>query len=388
LNIELDLRTLSLTVVFFSAFFGLGMIIYGKLHKSSVGIKLIGVGHLFIGIGYVLLGMRNAINDFTSIVIANSVIYIGVILVYRGLFLFLDISLKLEQYLSFFLTILLAGILYYYTFLVPDVNTRIIFFSLFFSVICFIPAFGLSQYKKEDGRAAVKLLIIMYCTIGLFYLYRVIWTFFENPLHDFMKAGVIHSLAVIACYFLVIIVSFATVWIATDKLQINLTKMARTDPLTELYNRRTFEEYCDVEFSRAVRNKSTFSIIISDLDHFKKINDKYGHQVGDKVLKIFSGILRNNLRKQDVAARYGGEEFVILLPETDSAKGIIVAENLRRKVQSATIRADDDSHFSFLASFGVSNYIRDDDGWEVVLKRADKSLYSAKSRGRNRVTAL
>lgn len=283
---------------------------------------------------------------------------------------------------------LLAGILYYYKFHVPDVNTRIIFFSLFFSVICFIPAFGLSKYKEEDGSFAVKLLIIIYVTIGFFHLYRVIWTVFENQLHDFMKAGLIHSLTVIASEVLVILSSFATIWIATDRLQSTLSIMARTDPLTHLYNRRTFEEYCNVEFSRAVRANATFSIIICDLDHFKNINDQYGHQVGDEVLKIFADILRNHVRKQDVVARFGGEEFVILLPGTDSEKGTVVADKLRKKAQYASVRTEDDSNFSFSVSFGVSNYSRDDDNWTVVLKRADRSLYSAKEQGRNRVIAL
>jgi len=166
----------------------MGMLFYGRQHKTFVGIKSIGIGHFFIGAGYILLGMRHVIDDFISIVIANSIIYIGVILIYRGLFSFLDISLKFERNLSILLTALLAVLLYYYKFQVPDVNTRIILFSLFFSVICFIPALGLIKYKKEHGSVAVKLLIIMFLLVGFFHLYRVIWTVFENQLHDFMKA--------------------------------------------------------------------------------------------------------------------------------------------------------------------------------------------------------
>ncbi|MCF7971069.1 MAG: GGDEF domain-containing protein [Methylococcaceae bacterium] len=387
MSIDLDIRTLSLTLIFYSMVFGTGILLYGRDHKSFVGIRLMGIGYILIGVGHFLLGMRDILNDFTSIVIGNPMIILGVILVYRGLFRFIGIVPKLETRLIFLFIPLLAGLLYYYKFQVPDINARMILFSLTYSTLCFIPAFGLWKHKKEYFNVQINLLITMYLAMGFFHGFRLIRTTREDQLLNFMDAGSIHAIAVIASEILVIMTSFMTIWIGTDKLQRKLSIMARTDPLTQLYNRRTFEEECDIEFSRARRKKSPFSIIICDLDLFKNINDQYGHQVGDEVLKIFSDTLRNHVRKHDVVARYGGEEFVILLPETDSKSATVVAEYIRQKTLSATVRDPDGSTgVSFSASFGVSSYYHDDD-WMAVLKRADKALYSAKENGRNRVVA-
>lgn len=388
MNIEIDLRTLSLTLILFSVLFGIGMFLFGRAYRSFVGIKLMGLGYLIIGIGHFLLGMRDVLNDFTTIVVANPVICLGAILIYRGLFSFLDITPKLGYHFNLLLIPLFAGLLYYYRFQDPDINVRIILFSLFYSLTCFIPAFGIWKRYKNHSSIQIHILFYMFFIMGIFYLFRTVWTSFETQHLNFMDAGVIHSITVIVSELLVIMTSFITIWMASDKLQEKLSIMARTDSLTQIYNRRTFEESCDVELSRASRKKSTFSIIICDLDLFKNINDQYGHPMGDEVLKVFAGVLRDNVRRHDVVARFGGEEFVILLPETDSNRSMIVAENIRKKTRSSCISSKDYSNILFSASFGVSHYDHDDNDWMSVLKRADKALYSAKQNGRDRVVVL
>lgn len=388
MSIEIDLRTLSLTLILFSALFGIGMFLFGRAHRSFVGIKLMGLGYLTIGVGHFLLGMRDVLNDFTTIVVANPIICLGAILIYKGLFDFLDIAPKLGYHLNLLLIPVFAGLLYYYKFQDPDINVRIILFSLFYSMTCFVPAFGIWKRYRNNFSVQIHILFYMFFIMGIFYLFRTVWTSFEAQHLNFMDAGAIHSITVIVSELLVIMTSFITIWMASDKLQAKLSIMARIDSLTQLYNRRTFEESSDAEFSRARRMKSTFSIIICDLDLFKNINDQYGHPMGDEVLKIFADTLRDNVRKHDIVARFGGEEFVILLPETDSKRSIVVAENIRNKAYSSSVRSQDGSSILFSASFGVSHYERDDNDWMTVLKRADRALYSAKQNGRNRVVVL
>ncbi|WP_316347963.1 GGDEF domain-containing protein [Desulfuromonas acetoxidans] len=385
---QLDLRTLCFNLMVFSTIFGVGMILYAKKHKSFVGISVIGLGQLLLGLGALLLALRHLINDFTSIMVANLVIYISVILIYRGLLRFLDIPSPFKGYLCPLLTVLLAGFLYYYKFHVPNINIRIVAFSTLFSVLCFIAVFGLSKYTKECGRTAIRIVAFMFFAVGIFHVLGALWTIFQAQLQDFMKAGLFSSLSVIAAEFIVILTTYATIWIATETLQSALSEMARTDSLTQLYNRRTFEEYCAVEISRTGRNNSIFTIIMCDLDHFKHINDQYGHPFGDEVLKIFAQILRNNVRKQDVVARFGGEEFVILLPDTDSEQGLTVAEHLRETTLSTRVPTEDGSDLSFSVSFGVAHYSSSDNEWKAVLSRADKALYAAKKQGRNRTVCM
>ncbi|MBJ6137856.1 GGDEF domain-containing protein [Marinobacter litoralis] len=386
--IQLDFRTLSLTLMLFSIVFGLGMFAYAKENPKFSGIKTIGAGYLLIGGGCVLLGLRHLIHDFASVVISNVAIIMGVVLTYRGLFRFLDISLRFERWLSPTLLVLLASVLYFYTFYSPDLIPRIQAFSTTFAAACFIGAYGLSQHPDYRSRLVIKMLIGMFLLIGAFFVFRLIWTLHQVVPDDFMNAGLLSSLAVIAGEFLVILSSFATIWMASDELQVELSEIARVDPLTGVYNRRAFDEFCESEFSRALRSGSSFTIIMCDLDHFKKVNDQHGHHIGDEVLRRFAGILKNRVRQHDVVARFGGEEFVLLLPSNNADQGAQVAEDLRAKTAETQIAIPPKTDLAVSASFGVAQYCVGDRDWSAALHRADNALYAAKKQGRDRVVVV
>lgn len=388
MSIQLDFRTLSLTLMLFSLVFGLGMFAYSREHAKFSGIKTIGAGYFLIGGGCVLLGLRDFIHDFASIVLSNTAIILGVILIYRGLFNFLGISLRYERWLSPTLVLLLAAVLYFYTFHVPDVNVRIRALSVTFAAACFIGASGLLQHREIHSRMAANLLIAMFLLVGAFFIFRWVWSFHEISPDDFMNSGLLSALAIIAGEFMVISSSFATIWMASNRLQNELSKIARIDPLTGIYNRRAFNEFCDIEFSRALRSGTSFAIIMCDLDHFKKVNDQHGHRVGDEVLKRFAALIRDRIRQHDVVARFGGEEFILLLPDNGTGQALQVAEQLRAQTAATQITIDSHISLTLSASFGVAHYCADDNEWSAVLHRADNALYAAKNQGRNRAVYL
>ncbi|NJN46628.1 MAG: GGDEF domain-containing protein [Candidatus Competibacteraceae bacterium] len=232
----------------------------------------------------------------------------------------------------------------------------------------------------------VQFLAATFVGIGLFHVYRVILTSDAAPLLDFMKAGAIHAITVITSQFIVLFVTFMVIWIASDYLERELREMAKVDPLTKVYNRRVLEEFCHKELARAQRSGQVLAIVICDIDHFKQFNDRHGHQLGDRVLAEFAGLLHSNVRTGDVVARYGGEEFVILLPETDCTQAADVAEKLRGLVKAHRVQQDRGEPLTVSASFGVacSNPTRDQT-FDNILKAADEALYQAKAQGRNRV---
>jgi len=169
-----------------------------------------------------------------------------------------------------------------------------------------------------------------------------------------------------------------------EEAEKELTILAATDPLTKVFNRRHFFEFATRELSRANRTKVSFSIMMADIDHFKKVNDSYGHLIGDQVLIRFTEICQENLRHYDVLARYGGEEFVILLPETGIHEAIEIAERIRTKIEAAEMTFGG-HEFSITTSLGVANI--EDEGevpLEIILDRADQALYQAKQNGRNK----
>ncbi|MBC8415593.1 MAG: GGDEF domain-containing protein [Candidatus Cloacimonetes bacterium] len=165
-----------------------------------------------------------------------------------------------------------------------------------------------------------------------------------------------------------------------------LKEIARTDPLTELSNRRDIIEKIEYEQIRFERNKNPFVIIIGDLDFFKSINDRYGHDCGDYVLKKVAQILRTTIRKQDIVSRWGGEEFLLLLPETPLEGGKVAAEKVRKKIENSNLKYNNDP-LSITITLGVSVY---DNVMEIddCIKKADQALYRGKHKGRNCVVAV
>jgi diguanylate cyclase (GGDEF)-like protein len=159
-----------------------------------------------------------------------------------------------------------------------------------------------------------------------------------------------------------------------------------TDPLTGLLNRRYFNELSGKEVTRARRHGLAFAVLMIDIDHFKRINDTFGHPVGDLAIKAVADACNNSLRPHDLLARYGGEEFVLTLPHSDEAGARVVAERIRQLVETIEI-ATESGPLRFTVSVGVSIY-QDGLALEQVVGRADEALYKAKQGGRNRVVSL
>lgn len=167
-------------------------------------------------------------------------------------------------------------------------------------------------------------------------------------------------------------------------LERKLKYFAERDSLTGLWNRRIIEELSKREMERASRYHRNLSLLLIDIDNFKGINDRYGHDIGDQALKHFSSVSLKNLRHSDLMGRWGGEEFMVLLPEID-AKGVsVVAEKLRAAVEQQPLLCGKQQKASFTISLGGAEYNLSITSWEHFIKQADQALYQAKSQGKNR----
>ncbi len=171
------------------------------------------------------------------------------------------------------------------------------------------------------------------------------------------------------------------------RLKKELEKTARTDPLTQLPNRRDIEEKLQYEANRVDRNKRGFSIALADIDFFKKVNDVYGHDAGDHMLVEIAKLLRKNSRKQDVVCRWGGEEFLILLPETPVAGAKVWAEKARAAIEAHQM-THNKQDIRVTMSLGISFYQCAKKNVKEIIKEADECLYLAKGNGRNRVESV
>ncbi len=160
--------------------------------------------------------------------------------------------------------------------------------------------------------------------------------------------------------------------------------LSKTDALTGLWNRRYLEEMLEIEFKRARRYGHDVSIAVVDLDHFKQINDNYGHMAGDEVLRQVSNHIRSCIRETDFVGRYGGEEIVVILPETDIKTARVIAEKIRETIESHPVRFEEYT-IKVTSSIGISNLRPEHKDYHEVFSEADEALYLAKEEGRNRV---
>ena len=173
----------------------------------------------------------------------------------------------------------------------------------------------------------------------------------------------------------------------TDRkaLEEELIRQAHIDYLTGVNNRRYFMERAEHELRRANRSGSQLSIFMLDIDHFKRINDRYGHKVGDMVLKMLAEACQSALRDIDILARMGGEEFAVLLPETESSLAIEVARRLQDFINKASLPLEGNITIKIQVSIGVASMTSPHDNMDILLHRADTALYEAKNTGRNRI---
>ena len=161
-----------------------------------------------------------------------------------------------------------------------------------------------------------------------------------------------------------------------------LQQLATVDPLTGLENRRSLMDFSEVQLKLAQRYKSFFSILLIDLDYFKKINDTYGHLIGDEILKNIAKILKESLRNVDHIGRFGGEEFIVILPNTTLKNAVLVAEKVRDAIANF-VHNIEEQNIQTTVSIGIASYNPLDDDVNQIIERADHALYTAKSSGRN-----
>jgi diguanylate cyclase (GGDEF)-like protein len=221
-------------------------------------------------------------------------------------------------------------------------------------------------------------LIIVGTAIGITELIGAILSecFFGCVKCDYLVSGFIASLlvSVLISFFLV------SMLVRINALRQEVQRMAITDELTGSYNRRMFGEMIHKEIARSKRFAHPLTLVVFDIDNYKQVNDMYGHQVGDKLLKHLADLVRPILRETDTFFRSGGDEFVILAPDTDAGGGKLLAERIRAAIEAMRVNGIP----PVTVSLGVEELKTDISGEELV-KRADEAMYRAKAEGRNRV---
>jgi two-component system sensor histidine kinase EvgS len=226
--------------------------------------------------------------------------------------------------------------------------------------------------QQNQGQQKKVLIYILYVTVS------TAFTIVLNIIHS----TYVLKLPLVPMSFLIPVsagFAFGLTLAHNKALSSRMQEMAYTDSLTQVYNRLHMTHFLEAEIERARRYQSTFSLILFDLDYFKKINDEHGHQAGDKVLQQVAKLVSNANRDADILARYGGEEFLILASATNIDGAVKHAERLRRDIAQHKFSIP----LKVTASFGVAEFDPEDDDINSLIRRTDIALYNAKARGRN-----
>ncbi len=380
--IDLDIRTLFFIATLTTVFMALAMIVLWRTIPGERACRPWALGGAIAAGGFLLVWLRGVIPDFFSIVLANALLVAGYGLVVVGVNRFTGGAGRAGWVAA--ATAAMFGCALYFTYGAPDIGARVVVISAAIGGMALWCAARLTVGVPPGMRLTQGLTAAVFVLHGVPLLLRAWVTQFGGGAMDSLFApSTLHAVVFVDVTLASVGLAFAFAAMTTRRLHLNLERLASRDPLTGLLNRHALDAAISREMARSTRHLYPLSVLVMDLDRFKRINDTYGHDAGDAVLKTFARVATEALRRDDVLGRQGGEEFLALLPGSDGPSALVVAERIRAAVAAATI-LDDGRALGVTVSIGVAT-TRDSGSCEGAMRAADAALYEAKRSGRNRV---
>ncbi len=380
---ELDVRTLIVGSVLNAALFGVLALHIAGGDRKLRAIRHWGIAMLVLGAGLGSLALRGIAPLVVTISLANTLIVVAIALALRSLRMFGRNSMP--DYLPWVIVLTLFAISFIFARPEVDYRLRIVTISLGMAMLFARGAVILRRDVPPECRQSYRFTEFVFWLCAAMTGSRSIIVMFERSL-DVMEPTVLHAGIFLFYGAFITVTSIGVLWMANQGLQAELAHSAHYDPLTDVLNRGAFLHQFEREVSRSERDRTPFSLAIFDLDRFKRINDAYGHPIGDVALKSVVHTMRASIRKHDVIGRYGGEEFALLMPNTAKETAMRVAERIRREVELRALEAAG-RRVALTVSGGVATFQIDGEDWDSLLTAADTALYDAKAMGRNRVVA-
>jgi diguanylate cyclase (GGDEF)-like protein len=376
---NLDFQTVSLIVAISAILQSIVLTFLWFLANKYQGISTFTIGRILSAVGFLLAAMRSLLPPAFSVFLPNLFLLAAASWSCAGIGQFVG----RKNHYSYLITLnVVFGLIQSYFFFVND-N----FFGRTFSLsLATVPVFGLTAYylfKSRDRNflTAARFTLTIVCLFTILSVVRLPMLL-KDPPSNIFDPHPSNALAFLGAF------SFGFLWtggfmmMVTQRLYEELYVLASVDLLTQTLNRRSMLQHLNQEFSRFERVKTPFSLILLDVDFFKRINDTYGHDGGDLVLTHLAQVLQQSLRKYDRLSRWGGEEFLVLLPDTGLAEATEIAERLRATVEANPAGKGEILH---TISLGVGEIAQHGNSVTTLITEADRALYQAKQNGRNRV---
>lgn len=330
-----------------------------------------------IFVSLLLLGARGMVPQFLSVIVANALLLGGLSTFYYGTQRFLRLPTSLRPWIVVVLGPL--PILAWFTYFDPHYGMRVVVISLVMTALT--TSMGIVLLRHGRHGFATMFTVVALLLQSLAQIMRFINALDIPPDSSMFILSPAQQIYVTSYTFCLLMAMVGIVLMATEELRREFEHQASHDSLTGALTRRAFLEACDQELERGRRKDRSTALLMMDLDHFKAINDNYGHQAGDHVLMDFVARVGTLLRRPDQFGRFGGEEFVALLPETSMDEARVVAERIRAETESASGQP------GCTVSIGIAASVPGENSIDTLLHRADEALYRAKADGRNCVRA-
>lgn len=381
----LDIRTLNIVTTCIALLFSLWLFAFSLSQNKFHGFKLLAVSNVMIGLSMLFIGLRYFLPDFISVVIANTLIVVGLVGYFEGGRRFLGIC-NCWHPIGIVSIIITALSSFYYTYQLPSINARVMVVCFIASLITALTARDLFRHsRKRNWRVSAIITGCIFTSFSLFQFYHLVFTAGETEIESFMLAGTVHAFSYLFIIILVTGPAFGFFWMVSRHLQYDLQELTLKDQLTGILNRRGFDSLAHREFLKRNKLKKHLTVMMLDIDHFKKINDNFGHHIGDQILIEFSTLISQCLRPSDIFARVGGEEFVIVLPFHDESEAVNKAKQLVKSVELHLFNSDQ-YKIRVTTSIGVASIHSQSETLDDLLLKADQALYASKNSGRNQVT--
>ncbi len=378
--IEFDIRTLSYVTMLVCLMMAGVMLLLARVYPDSNSTRFWALGNTFIAIGFLLLGLRDLIPSILSIPVSNTLITLGYIYLLIGISTFVNHKILIWPFVA--ITVFIFTSFSFFTYITPNITARIVIISLVISGIGFYSIWVLNKDKRNEFQFLEFLLSWVFIVHSTYLLARAYVTYVETPILDFMNTNTLQALSFFDVFMFSILITFGFSFLLNKELQSRLKYLSETDSLTGILNRGAFLKLIEQQSDHHKKNQTPISLVMIDIDHFKQVNDTYGHKVGDKALVHTTNIINSKLEKEQVLGRLGGEEFCIALPDTNLVKAIDIAQEVLSSLSSSPL-IEDSITLNLTISIGVAEHQSNSNKIEDTLQYADEALYKAKEAGRD-----
>jgi diguanylate cyclase (GGDEF)-like protein len=378
--LNLDLRTIILMSGILAVLLSMVMLFVRLSYPRTLkGLGMWVVAPMLVAMATFLFGARGQIPDVVSVLGANIMLLVGVLLFHFGSQRFFE----LRPSYRFWLLVLAAALplMVWFSLVQPDFNARVQLVT--FLWICILLANARVIWRRGPENFATRYTVVVMLMHATIILLRLLATLLPVPNEGLLTPTRVQTVYVIGNAMMIIAFSLGLVLMAAERVRGELEHLATRDSLTGAMTRRVLIEAGEQELERCRRHGRRMALLLMDLDHFKVVNDTYGHQTGDRVLADFVARVSSLLRRPDLLARFGGEEFLLMLPETTRDDAMAAAERIRARAAESM-----EGLPPITVSIGVTTNLPEDASFDALLARADRALYQAKVEGRNRVVAV